>query len=1246
MTDEVAKHKNKINFAYNASLPPHIPNQDAILDSGTTGNYLTINSPVDNLTPTPNGVRAKIPDGTILQASHRCELRLPQLPAKARIGHIFTEFKNPLLSVALLCDSDCKVNFTKQNVTVKLHHKTILTGYREQQTGLWRVQLSDTTNNQNEPGQANSILPAGTIADTVKFLHQACFSPATSTFIKAIEHGNFATWPMLTSENVKKYLPKSEATAMGHLDQQRKNTLSTKRVNNAASQSGTLRKQETDNSNDRTHNTFADIMDINEPTGQIYTDQTGRFPVQSSRGYKYIMILYDHDSNAILAEPMKSRSDHEMIRAYEKLHSYLTTRGLKPKLQRLDNEASTKLKNLMRTKQVDFQLAPPHIHRRNAAERAIRTWKNHFIAGLASTDKKFPIHLWDRLIPQAVTTLNLLRQSRINPRLSSDAQLNGIYDYNRAPMAPPGTKVIIHETPAQRGTWSPHGERGWYLGPAPDHYRCYRLYVTKTAAERTCGTVEFFPEHCPMPRLSSTDTIAKSALDLIEALRNPAPAAPFAKLGDERLAALQQLATIFRTSTTPQLPRVEPKEKHTQSPPRVAASAAKPAPPRYHTRSQTRTQQCNHIQTQPSSKTMLITPEMDGIPTFPLTNAVIDPDTGTAHEYRQLIADPKTRDVWLHAAANEFGRLAQGVKTRIKGTNTINFIHRAQVPTGRTVTYARFCANIRPQKEETHRCRITVGGDRIDYPGEVSTKTAGLTTIKLLLNSVISKPTAKFMTADVKNFYLNTPLERPEYMRIPVKLIPQEIIDDYNLMPKVTDGFVYVEINKGMYGLPQAGLLANKLLARRLAKYGYYQAIHTPGLWKHTWRPIQFVLVVDDFGVEYEDKKHATHLLDALNQHYEAVSEDWKGLLFCGIKLDWDYTMKTVDLSMPGYITQALHKFQHETPKLQQHAPHKHNEVQYGRKIQLTEPADTSPPLSKDDIKRLQQIIGTLLYYARAVDSTMLVALSDLSSAQAHGTESTNLAASQLLDYCATHSEASIRYCASEMALQIHSDASYLSVPKGRSRAGGHIYLGAKSASSQPILNNGAVLTISGIIKHVMSSAAEAEVAGLFINAKEGEILRTTLQEMGYTQEATPIQTDNSTASGIANDTINQQRSRSIDMRFYWVRDRVKQGHFKVFWAPGKTNLADYFTKHHPPRHHQRIRSTYIHQSQSKTTLPNIAPSIQRGCVHPTNSTPSQSPTNSTPKLNTRANDGQRISQQVMARAAAVIGTMAFRLTN
>jgi hypothetical protein len=284
----------------------------------------------------------------------------------------------------------------------------------------------------------------------------------------------------------------------------------------------------------------------------------------------------------------------------------------------------------MRKKNIDFQLAPPHYHRRNSAERAIRTWKNHFIAGLASTDKQFPLHLWDRLIPQAVTTLNLLCQSRLNPRLSADAQLNGTFDYNRTLMAPPGTHVIRHETPAQHGTWAAHGERGWSLGPTPEHYRNYRLYVTKTAAERTYGTVEFFPTHCPIPRLSSTDTIIKSAIDLIDALQNPAPAAPFAKLGKDPLAALHHLATIFQTTTGGTSQRVN---DPSPPPPRVDNSPTpdEPVSPRYQTRQQTRLQQCNLVQMTKSEHTMLLTPENTGTPMLPLANAVIDPATGIAN---------------------------------------------------------------------------------------------------------------------------------------------------------------------------------------------------------------------------------------------------------------------------------------------------------------------------------------------------------------------------------------------------------------------------------------------------------------------------------------------------------------------------------------------------------------------------------------------------------------------------------------
>jgi hypothetical protein len=203
-----------------------------------------------------------------------------------------------------------------------------------------------------------------------------------------------------------------------------------------------------------------------------------------------------------------------------------------------------------------------------------------------------------------------------------------------------------------------------------------------------------------------------------------------------------------------------------------------------------------------------------------MLNTIVDPTTGQFMEYRHLIADPKTRTTWMTAAANEFGRLMAGLPHGIDGTNTMSFIRKDEVPTGRMVTYAQFCCDFRPQKSEPHQCRITVGGDRTDYVGEVLTKTADLTTIKCLLNSVVSKPKGGFMTANVKNFYLNTPMDRPEYMRISIKNIPQEIIDEYQVQNLVHKGYVYCKIVKGMYGLPQAGRLANKLLEQRLKPHG------------------------------------------------------------------------------------------------------------------------------------------------------------------------------------------------------------------------------------------------------------------------------------------------------------------------------------------------------------------------------------------------------------------------------------------
>jgi hypothetical protein len=285
-------------------------------------------------------------------------------------------------------------------------------------------------------------------------------------------------------------------------------------------------------------------------------------------------------------------------------------------------------------------------------------------------------------------------------------------------------------------------------------------------------------------------------------------------------------------------------------------------------------------------------------------NPVVHPVTGqTISKYEKLANDPVFSNTWTTAFGKELGALAQGDnKTGAAGTNTIFFMTHSEIkniPSDRTITYSRVVVNYRPQKEDPNRIRITVGGNLIDYPGELTTRTADLVTSKILWNSVISTPNAHYVTADLKLFYLTAPLDRYEYMRMPIKIIPDHIIHQYQLRDKVQNGYVYMEIRRAMYGLPQAGILANKLLKQCLAKHGYYEVVHTPGLWRHATRPFSFTLVVDDFGIKYVGKERADHLLNALRQHY-TLDIDWTGTLYCGISLQWDYVNKTVDISMPG----------------------------------------------------------------------------------------------------------------------------------------------------------------------------------------------------------------------------------------------------------------------------------------------------------------------------------------------------------
>jgi len=217
--------------------------------------------------------------------------------------------------------------------------------------------------------------------------------------------------------------------------------------------------------------------------------------------------------------------------------------------------------------------------------------------------------------------------------------------------------------------------------------------------------------------------------------------------------------------------------------------------------------------------------------------AVMDTQTGKMLNYRQLMWHPDHKGPWSLSSTNEFGRLANGVGGRIKNpTNTIKIIHKHEAPHDRRkdITYGQFVCTVRPEKAESNRTQFTIGGDQINYPGEVAMPTADMLVEKLLFNIVVSTKGAKFMTLDISNFYLMTPLKRPEFIRMKLSNIPDEIIREYKLRNKATpDGSIYIVANKGMCRLPQAGLLANELLEKCLNEHGYHQSKLVPGRWKH-----------------------------------------------------------------------------------------------------------------------------------------------------------------------------------------------------------------------------------------------------------------------------------------------------------------------------------------------------------------------------------------------------------------------------
>ena len=278
---------------------------------------------------------------------------------------------------------------------------------------------------------------------------------------------------------------------------------------------------------------------------------------------------------------------------------------------------------------------------------------------------------------------------------------------------------------------------------------------------------------------------------------------------------------------------------------------------------------------------------------------------------------------------------------------------------------------------------------------------------------------------------------------------------------------------------------------------------------------------------------------------------------------------------MPGYVKKAIIRFEHIASFLHQYSPHPYTAPKYGAKVQYADIIAADPNLTPEQKKFVQQVVGVFLFYGRTIDSTMLAAIGSIACALSTATwADLKQRVQHFLDYANSNPDAALIYKASDMHLWIHTDASYLTESKARSRAGGFHYFRTNQLSqSHPTPQHPCTITQSS----VMSSTQESETGSGFINTREGIAIRQAAIEMGHPQGPTPLQFDNLCATRILTGEIKQKQSKSMDMRFYWLRDRaLNQKLFNIHWKRGVHNLGDYPTKHHPNKHHKEVRHLYV----------------------------------------------------------------------
>ena len=1049
------------------------------------------------------------------------------------------------------------------------------------------------------------------------FKQQCLLSPTKARLVQSATQGHLQRlFPELSPAFVRRNYVDTQATAKAYLQRTRKNLHTTKTLHSPTSKPAFLPPPVylTGLPVQLTHTIVTPSYDFNHAN---YSDTTANFPKTKI----HFLVMYAYALNYIKVIPLRGFSSTTYIKAYEQgIEDFETANpsiSYKPKLEVMDNVLSNEMRRFLKKKGIQVQLVPPDDHSANNAERSIQTFKKALVAALATAHPDFPLEALPHLAPHIEDIINLLRPSRIDPKISAWEQLHGLYDLVRWPLVPVGAMGIVYEPSTTRalGTFGPHGVVGFYVGRAKEHYGCYTMYIPDTHTTRVTDSVYWLPHNPTYP------TYERLPIDIFATEPStepnyhlPPPTGP-AIAQPERTTSIDAVPPVPVSEGAPaqqeQIPAPDPVQPavdnshypttptsgsapqiHTPSDvprtPNVPGSYIPHAHPELFDTAPVEAPPENVIQHHLAPRALASDLDSD-LPAQPYNlrprRTLHDSQKHHASafyaHYERSIRGPKY-DIWQESMNREFAMLTETFKDGIK------VVDRNEVPINKLK-----CPFLNPTTREKtdiqtgaiteHRTRLTWGKQaRPDDPTLNSSSVASSPVVKLLLNSTVSDPHALLSTIDLDYFYYNTKLANKDYARFHVRLIPPTTRIKLGIAHLPNDAIVYFEVTIAIPGRPDAGKLAQLELIAHLAPYGYHMCPHTPCLFKHNERPtIRFTTHVDDLLIKSDSRTDDyDHLCNALLAKYK-IKAHRQATSFLGIHINLqrdpkDHSNDYLRIDIPNGVRKTL-KALNFTPTGKPRTPMMYVPPTYSKDDQY-EVQDTSPPATSAEQHYLQQAVGYFRWYAPAVDVTLITPISRLASQQANPTQNTMKALQRFLNYAYHHPNASITYRPSDMILWIHSDASHHSESGSRSRTGIFMTCGKPQYTGphSPYLVNGAVDIISTILTYVTASSAESEYGALFTAGTHAVPHRQTLEDLGHPQPPTPVVYDNQVAGRIANGTAKLKRTKAIAKCYHWFRDRVQKGEFTTIWAPGAHNLGDYFSKIHPDRHYIDIRPVYV----------------------------------------------------------------------